>query len=160
MSVLHDLCRLAGGVTSARGAFSGEAAAHAHLAAATGAVPGGATRYLALPPERLEAVFPAAGATAPGVETDRDPVAELVGGHLDLFATTARLADGSEIPALSREAVVAELLARGGLALALVGLLLRHQGDRPLDVDEVREILKAARQGEAFPPLAELIDAA
>jgi hypothetical protein len=48
------------------------------------------------------------------------------------------LSDGTRIPVLTREAVMAQLLSQGGLALGLAGALLRVVGDPLLDRDEVR----------------------
>jgi hypothetical protein len=59
------------------------------------------------------------------------------------------------VPILSRDAVVAELLAQAGLALGLAGLMVRLCP--AIDPDEVRELLKAARQGDRFQPLLELV---
>ena len=97
-----------------------------------------------------------AGADAAGVEPDRGAVAEVLRARLDLFGTTVVLPDGERVPVLRREAVIAQLLAQGGLALGLTGVILAITG--PIDADEVREILKAARQGDRFQPLLELLD--
>ena len=55
---------------------------------------------------------------------------------------------------------MAQLLGRGGLVLGLAGSLLRLANDPPIDVDEVREVLKAARLGDRFQPLLELLQVA
>jgi hypothetical protein len=47
-----------------------------------------------------------------------------------------------------------------GFALALAGMVIRLANEPPVDVDEVRELLKAARQGDRFQPLLELLDVA
>ena len=71
--------------------------------------------------------------------------------------THATLADGTVLPVLRREPALAELLSRGGLAIGLAGILLRFRGEDPLDVDEVRELLKAAQQPERYRSLPELL---
>ncbi len=141
-------------------AVSGEAAAHVHLAAATGTAPGGPIRYHALPPAGLAAVFPEGGTAPTGVEADEGAVAAVLRHRLDLFCTTLTLPDGTRVPVLSREAVLAQLLSQGGLALGLAGTVLLVAGQPPVDPDEVRAILKAACQGDRFPPLLELLDVA
>lgn len=80
--------------------------------------------------------------------------------RLDLFTTNVTLADGTVVPTLTREAVLAQLLAQGGLAIALAGSIVALANRPPIDVDEVREILKAAGRGECFQPLLELLDVA
>jgi hypothetical protein len=137
-------------------ALSGEGAAHVHLAAATGTDPDGAVRYLALRPRRLEAVYPDGSRTIAGIDAAESPVAEVVRANLALFSAPILLG-GVTVPTLTREAVAADLLARGGLSLGVLGVMLRVG---PVDADEVREILKAARQGERFQPLLELLDVA
>lgn len=146
----------AAALAHAGGALSGEAAAHVYLAVATGTRPDESPRYIALPPRHLEAVFPSDGVNIAGLQTDTSPVAEVVRRRLDLFSTSVPLGDGTSVPTLTREAVAAELLARRGLSLGLLGTLL--QVSAPIDQDEVREILKAARQGDHFQPLLELLD--
>lgn len=137
--------------------LSGEAAAHAHLASASRSVPGAASKYPALGPTRLEAVLPEGTEPIAEIGPDRSAIADLVRSRLDLFGTTVALADGTRIPVVTREAAIAQLLVRGGLALGLAGLMLRFASP-PIDPDDVREILKAARQGERFQPLLELLD--
>jgi hypothetical protein len=94
-----------------------------------------------------------------GVEPALGAVADVVRGRLDLFAATTMLGD-TPVPVLPREAVAADLLAHGGLSLGLLGLTLRLAGEPPIDVDEVREILEAARRGQSFQPPLELLDVA
>jgi hypothetical protein len=156
--LLAALKRVAPAVADAGAVICGGAAAHAHVAAATDSVPGGPIRYAALVPRRIQVVCPegaAARMAALGLDVDESPVATFVRVRLDLFATVLRLADGTAVPVLSREAVTAQLLGRGGLSVGLAGLLVRLC--RPLDADEVREILKAAGQPERFQPLQELL---
>lgn len=140
--------------------LSGEAAAHAHLMAATGTTPDGAILYAALAPRRLTAIYPDGAGRVPGIEPDDGPVAEVIRASLDRFGATAILGDGTRVPVLSRDAVVAELLSRGGLALGLAGTLIRVCDQPAVDPDDIREILKAARQGERFQPLLELLSVA
>jgi hypothetical protein len=156
--VLSTIRETAAALARAGGTLSGEAAAHVHLAAATGSRPDESPRYIALPPRRLEAVFSGDAVKVAGLETDTSPVAEVVRRRLDLFATSVLLADGTSVPTLTKEAVAAGLLAQGGFALALLGTLLRVCP--PIDPDDVREILKAARQGDRFQPFLELLDVA
>lgn len=156
LSVIRDA---AGALAEVGGALSGEAAAHVHLAVATGTRPDDPPRYVALPPRRIEAVVPLAGRSVAGVEVATGAVADVVRARLDLFAAPVLLAD-TPVPTLSREAVAADLLARGGLSLGLLGVMLRLANQPPIDIDEVREILKAARRGESFQPLLELLDVA
>lgn len=158
--LVSALPALAARLTRAGALLSGEAAAHAHLVAATATVPGEPARYAALPPRRVEAVLPAGARPVDGVEEASSPVVEALRPRLDLFSTTVVLGDGTMVPVLSLEAVLAELLGRGGLALGLAGLLVRLCGRDAVDVDGVREILKAARQGERFQPLLELMEVA
>jgi len=70
------------------------------------------------------------------------------------------LADGTVVPVLSREAVLAQMLEQGGLSIGLAGTLIQVGGEPPIDVDEVRELLKAARQNERFQLLLELVQIA
>ena len=140
--------------------ISGAAAAHVHLMVATGTTPGGPILYAALPPRRLTAIYPNGVVQVPGIEPDSGPVADVLRARLDLFGATATLGDGTPVPVLSRDAVVAELLSRGGLALGLAGTLIRVCDQPAVDPDEVREILKAACQGERFQPLLELLSVA
>ncbi len=79
---------------------------------------------------------------------------------MPLFAMQVALSEETVIPTLSREAVLAQLLDLGGLALGLAGLLVRLANHPPVDVDNVRELLKAARRPERFQPLLELLDVA
>jgi len=147
----------AGVLRRAGAAVSGEAAAHVHLAAATSTVPGGPAGYLALPPAGLTAVFPEESMALTQVESDRGAVADALRHRLDLFTTTLVLADGTRVPVLTREAVLAQLLSQSGLALGLAGTVLMVAGQPPVDPDEVRAILKAACQGDRFQPLLELL---
>ena len=156
---LSLVAETAGLVSESGGAFSGEAAAHVHLASATGTRPGEKRRYVALPPRRVEAIFPFGGPTVSGVEPTAGAVADVLRARLDLFSTRLPLGE-TPVPVLSAAAVAAHLLAQGGLSLGLLGIMLRLVGPRSIDVDEVREILKAARQGERFQPLLELLDVA
>jgi hypothetical protein len=145
--------------TSRAGAvLSGDAAAHAHLAVVTGTTPN-ELRYAALPAHQVEAVFPAGSSSVRGVAEAAGPVVDVLRARLDLFTTELTLTDGTRVPVLTVDAVLAQLLARGGLALGLAGLLVRLCASS-VDADEVREILKAARQGDRFQPLLELIDVA
>ena len=153
-----ELPDLAERLSRAGALLSGEAAAHAHLASVTGTTAAD-PRYAALPPRAVEAVLPAGRATVEGVVEATGPIVDALRTRLDLFSTTVTLHDGTQVPVLSLEAVLAQLLARGGLALGLVGMLVRLCGTS-IDVDEVREILKSARQGDRFQPLLELMDVA
>jgi hypothetical protein len=94
------------------------------------------------------------------VSSDRSAVADAVRPVLALFTRNVVLADGTEVPTLSREAVLAELLGRGGLAIGLAGTLMQLANDPPIEIDEVRELLKAARLSERFQPLLELVQIA
>jgi hypothetical protein len=157
---LDELPTLARSLREAGGVLTGEPAAHVHMAAATGSVPGAAPAYPALPPPPTQAILPGEVASIRGATADLGAVAETVRHRLDLFSTIIRLSDGTEVPVLSREAVLADLLSKGGLAVGVAGVLLRVAGDPPVDTDEVREILKAARMGHLFQPMLELMDGA
>jgi len=154
------LPRLARDAETARALLSDEAAAHAYLAAATKSRPGEAPRYAALVPRRVRILAADEARPVAGAEFDSSAVAQLLRHRLDSFGTTVELADGTRIPVPTREAVVAQLLARGGLALGLVASMLRVQPDAALDTDEVRDLLKAARLSERYQPLLELLDVA
>lgn len=119
-----------------------------------------APRYAALAPRRLDAIFPTGADEPAGVEADRSAVAEVLRHRLDLYSTTVELSGGVRVTTLRREAVMAQLLGRDGLVLGLSGSLLRLANDPPIDVDEVREVLKAARLGDRFQPLLELLQVA
>ncbi len=119
-----------------------------------------APRYAALAPRRLDAIFPTGADEPAGVEADLSAVAEVLRHRLDLYSTTVELSEGVRVTTLRREAVMAQLLGRGGLVLGLAGSLLRLANDPPIDVDEVREVLKAARLGDRFQPLLELLQVA
>ena len=160
---LTEIKRLAPALRATGGVVSGEAAAHVHIAASTGAVPGGEARYCGLAPLSIQAIWPLpAGQLSgvPGLALDSSSVAGIVASQLPLFATTVTWVDGTVLDVLRREAVLAELLERGGLAIGLAGLLIRLAGNPPIDPDEVRELLKAARHPERFQPLLELLDVA
>lgn len=153
---LEQIRDISEALAASGGVLAGAAAAHAHLAAATAWVPGAEPRYLALTPRNIRVLgaHPPAGAVA-----DTSEIGAVVTARLDLF-TVRLVVGGRSIPALAREAVLAELLAQGGLSLGLAGLVLRlAQGSSvaPIDVDEVRELLKAARLPERFQPMLELI---
>jgi hypothetical protein len=139
--------------------LSGEIAAHAHLAVASGSQPGAPPRYAALVPRRIAVIASDPATTMSGAEAETGALAEVLRHRLDLYRTTVRLGH-TELPVLTKEAVVAQLLSQGGLAIGLVAALLRVACDPPLDVDVVRELLKAARQGERYQPLLELLDVA
>ncbi|MBN2497481.1 MAG: hypothetical protein JXR96_23010 [Deltaproteobacteria bacterium] len=155
-----DLFRLAPSLRAAGAVLSGEAAAHVHLIAATGTQPSQPPRYPALAPARIEAILPAGAVGPSGIEPDQSAVAEALRPRLELFTCGLDIGAGEAVPALRREAVMAQLLGRAGLALGLAGILLRLANDPPIDVDEVREILKAARLGDRFQPLLELLHVA
>ncbi len=158
--LLEDLRRLEPSLREIGAVVSGEAAAHVHLAAATGSAAGGPIHYRALAPARIQVLCPEGVEARPrpiGVEPDQSAVGEVLRARLDLFTVRVSLADGTTMAVLSREAVLAELLEAGGLSVGLAGLLVRLAAEPPLDVDEVREILKAARQPERFQPLLELL---
>jgi hypothetical protein len=161
---LSAIKQLAPVLRATGGVLSGEAAAHVHIAAATGAVPGAGARYSALAPLSIEAIWPepvAQHSNVPtGVVRGSGSVAGVVSGQLPLFSTMATWSDGTVLPVLRREAVLAELLERGGLAIGLAGTVLRLANDPPIDPDEVRELLKAARRPERFQPLLELLNVA
>ena len=160
-SPLIDVLPTLGPALGAIGAvLSGESAAHVHLAAATASIPGHSVRYAALIPRRVHAIVPEGARDVPGVERDVGVITEVLRERLPLVSTIVTLADGTSVPTLSREAVIAQLLALGGLAVGLAGTLIHVANVPPIDVDEVREILKAARQGERFQPLLELLDVA
>lgn len=54
--------------------------------------------------------------------------------------------------------MLAQLFDRGGLAISLAGKRLHSAHEREIDIDEVRELLKAARRGDRFQPeLRELV---
>ena len=158
-SFVADLPALAERAKSAGVLLAGEVAAHAHLAAASNSRPGERPRYAALVPRRIRVIASDAAATMPGAEAETSALAEVLRHRLDLYRTTVWLG-GTELPVLTKEAVVAQLLSQGGLAIGLVATLLRVACDPPLDVDVVRELLKAARQGERYQPLLELLDVA
>jgi hypothetical protein len=160
LQLLDGLPAIAASLRVVSGVLSGEAAAHLHLAAATRSVPGQPPRYCALAPRAIEAILPPDAPDLPGIERDRDRVAEVVAGRIESYAVELRLDDGTVVRGLSREAVLAQLLARGGLAIGLAGSLVRLADTPPVDVDEVRELLKAARAGERFQPLLELLQVA
>lgn len=160
LAFLDQLPELAARLRAAGLVLSGEAAAHVHLAAATQSVPGEPPRYAALPPRSIEAIGTADAVQLAGIALDTSPVAGVVRERLDLFGQQVVLADGTAVPTLRREAILAELLARAGLAIALAGSVVGVARLPPIDPDEVRELLKAARQGERFQPLLELMDVA
>lgn len=160
LAFLDGLPALAERLRRADLVLSGDAAAHVHLASATESVPGEPPRYSALPPRAVEAIGGADAAEVDGVTRDVSPVAMVLQQRLELFVREIRLRDGTSVRTLSREAVLAQLLAKGGLAIALAGALLSVTRETPIDPDDVREILKAARQGERFQPLLELLDVA
>lgn len=139
--------------------LSGDAAAHAWIMRATGTWHGEPVRYLALPTGTPRVIVAAGPALPAGVRLDSGPVVEVLQSALPLYSTSLRLPHGPEIPVLTREATLAQLLARGGVAIALAGLLLRAAPEPPIDPDVVREILKAARLGDRFQPLLELLAA-
>ena len=143
------------------GAFvSGAAAAHVHLAAATRSAADGTVGYVALVPGSVQVVCPDGAAerlASIGLECDSSRVALVVRRRLDLFATIAQWVDGTRVPVLSRDALLAQLLAQGGLAIGLAGLVVRLCRRPRLDPDVVREILKAAGQPDRFQPLHELL---
>jgi hypothetical protein len=158
--LLIEVRAAAGELGHAGGVLSGEAAAHAHVAAATGTAPGGPPRYAALVPKLVEAIFAHDGVVARSVHRDESEVAAVLRPRLDLFVTSVTLADGTVVPTLTREAVLAQLLAKGGLAIALAGSIVALANRPAIDVDQVREILKSAGLGERFQPLLELLDVA
>jgi hypothetical protein len=158
--LLDALPALAAELDAAGAVLSGESALHVHLAAATGSVPGEPPKYAALAPGVIEAVFPEDARDIAGVKRATGAVAELLSGRLDLYSTRVRLADGTVVPTLTREAVLATLLARGGLAIGIAGKLLMVAPEPAVDVDVVREILKASRLGDRFQPLLELLNVA
>jgi hypothetical protein len=158
-SYLGRVNALARTLRARRCVLSGEAAAHLHIAHATGTELGGEARYLALVPRKIEVVIPAGEPDIEGVVRDARPVSQVL-GHSNLFTVELGLRRGDALPVLRREAVLAELLGDGGLALALAGMMLRLANEPPVDVDEVRELLKAARQGDRFQPLLELLEVA
>lgn len=160
MGVLHKIRELAGQLASAGAVLSGEAAAHVHLAVATCTVLRGAPGYTALAPRRIEALFPEGAGAMSGVVAAEGAIADVLRHRMDLYSRPLPLLDGTLVPTLTREAVLAELLSRGGLALGLAGILIGRAGDPPIDADDVRDILKAARQGERFQPLLELLQVA
>ena len=150
---LETLLALEGALREHGAVVAGEAAAHAHLASATGWARGKRAEYLALVPRRIAVL----GATAPaGTELDTGPVAAVLRDKLELF-TARPVVAGHALPTLCREATLAELLSLGGLRVGLAGILLRVANDPPIDPDDVRDILKAARQPEPFQPLLELL---
>jgi len=121
--------------------------------------------YIALPPRAWEIVGPDDAVLGVLAASHRlvvvsDPVAVVVRTSWPLFVTRVPVADGLRVPVLTREAVIASLLSRGGLAIGLAGILMRGTGAASLNADEVREILKAARQPERFQPMLELLDVA
>jgi len=140
--------------------LSDEAAAHAYLAAATRSRPGEAPRYAALPPRCVRVLSADDARPVAGAEFDSSAVARVLRHRLDLFAAVLELVDGTRIAVPTREAVIAQLLARGGLALGLIASMLRVQPDSVLDTDEVRDLLKDARLSERYQPLLELLDVA
>jgi len=147
----------AGEPRSAGAVVAEEAAAHAWLIAATDTRPGVPPRYVALPVRRVAVMAPVGAALPQGATRATGPVADAILGAIELYAEPLALPDGPTLEVLSREAVLAQLLARGGLAIGLAGLLLRVTKDRPIDPDVVREVLKSARLGERFQPLHELL---
>jgi hypothetical protein len=161
LAPLDRIAEIAKTLRAAGAVLSGEGALHVYLARATGSRPGESARYSALPPRRIEAIWAdATGGELPGVHADRSEVAGVVRNEISLFSADVTLADGTVVPTLSREAVLAQLLEQGGLSIGLAGTLIQVAGDPPIDVDEVRELLKAARQNERFQPLLELVQIA
>jgi hypothetical protein len=159
-SPLERIATLAPALRAARAVLSGEGALHVHLARATGSRPGDPPRYSALAPRRIEALFADDDGALPGVRPDPSEVATVIRRNVALFSENVVLADGTVVPVLSREAVLAQMLEQGGLSIGLAGTLIQVGGEPPIDVDEVRELLKAARQNERFQPLLELVQIA
>ncbi|MBI2378629.1 MAG: hypothetical protein HYV07_31825 [Deltaproteobacteria bacterium] len=154
------LLRDAAGDLAARGlVVSGPSAAHVHLIVATGSSAGEPAKYAALPPRTIHVL---GGTVAPTNPFTRDSghVAEVLAANLALFTTSVRLAEGTRLSVLTREAVLAQLLERGGLAVGLAGLLVKLTRNGGIDVDEIRELLKAARESHRFQPMLELLDLA
>jgi hypothetical protein len=157
--LIEQIAMIADDLRDTGGVVSGEAAAHVHLAAATGSRPGELVQYSALAPRGIEAIFARPNAAISGVRSASGDVADVLRNNLDLFSTEISLADHTRVPVLVYEAVLAQLLSGGGLDIGLAGSLIRVT-KRHVDVDAVREILKAARQGDRFQPLLELLDVA
>lgn len=160
--VVNRLARLGAPLRRSGVILSGEAAAHAHLAATTSSVPGEPARYLALPPWSWEVLEPSGvdlGSLAHdhGLVRDSSAVGDVVRGAWGAHTAVVALADGTLVPVVSRDVTLAMLLARGGLAIGLAGMVVRICRTPPVDPDDIRDLLKAARQGERFQPLLELL---
>lgn len=140
--------------------ITGEAAAHLHIAVATRSPWRGPLAYSAKSPSQITAIFPR-GESIEGITSDASAVAEVARHRLDMNSAAVELAGGPplQLRVLSREATLAQLLERGGLAIGLAGQLLQATRSVPIDLDDVRDLLKAARLGERFQPVLELIDA-
>lgn len=136
--------------------LSAQVAAHAHLAAASRTAAAGPLRYSALAPRRVTAVYPGPSRVS-GFDEDSSPVAQILQADLAFFTVTVTI-DAIAVRVISREAALAQLLAEAGLSIALAGSVLKVAGSPPIDVDQVREILKAARLGDRFQPMLELVD--
>lgn len=155
---LFQLVRDSAGTLARAGAIvSGQAAAHLHLAVASATPVDGPLAYSALSPRSATAIYPGPE-RVPGFEEDRSQVAETLRANLGLFVTRVVLPGTTGgIEVLSREALLAQLLAEGMLSIALAGSVLKVAGKPPVDPDHVREILKAARLGDKFQPMLELV---
>ncbi len=162
--IVERLVALSEPLTRTGSCLSGSAGAHAHLAAATHSQIDEPVRYIALAPRVWEVVARGDGSLEPcaaklGVQVSQGAVEEVVRTSWPLFVTNVQLAGGASVPVLTKEAVLAVLLGRGGLSIGLAGILCRGAGDG-IDPDDVRELLKAARLAERFQPMLELLDVA
>lgn len=91
---------------------------------------------------------------------DKTAVGSVIARSLPHFGVVLTLGDGVQVPVLRSDAVLAELLERGGLAIGIAGVLLRLLGAQRPDPDDVRDLLNAACKPERFQPLLELLEVA
>lgn len=150
---------LASDLEAAGAVVSFEAAAHAWIMVGTGTWHGEPPRYLAHPVRHIRVIAPEGARLPADVTRDTSAVAQVLVAALPVYTETVTLPHGPTLRVLSREAVLAQLLAKGGLAIALAGMLLRVANEPPIDPDVVREVLKGARLGDRFQPLLELLAA-
>lgn len=156
LRLFHLLRESAVALDHAEAVLSAQAAAHAHLAAASRTAADGPLRYSALAPRRVTAIYPGPERVS-GFDEDSSPVAQILRDDLAFFTVTVTI-DAIAVRVISREATLAQLLAEASLSIALGGSVLKVAGSPPIDVDQVREILKAARLGDRFQPMLELVD--
>ena len=156
LRLLHLLRESALALDRAGAVLSAQAAAHAHLAAASRTAADGPLRYSALAPRRVTAIYSGPERVV-GFDEDASRVGEVVRDDLAFFTVMVTI-DAIAVRVISREATLAQLLAEASLSIALAGSVLKVANSPPIDVDQVREILKAARLGDRFQPMLELVD--